>query len=140
MRTVNYKLLPHPSDICIEVEGKNLKELFINSARAVVSELGKIKRKTGTKRLLLKINGIDIESLLINWLQEVLYNFYVRGLIFANGKIKKITEKELAIEVEFIKFTPRSFEAKKEIKAITYHNIKIERKANSYVVNLLLDI
>ncbi len=135
-----YKTLPHPADICIEVKGKNLKELFLNSARAFIFELGEIKKKRRTKRKTLKVNGIDKESLLINWLQELLYNFYVHGLLFADGKIKKLTEKEISADVNFVKFTPESFKPLKEIKAVTHHDVHITRDQNGFLVRIVFDI
>lgn len=135
-----YRTLPHPADICVEVNGKDLKELFLNSAKALVSELGKIKKKSGTKNLTIKVNGIDKESLLINWLQELLYNFYVRGLIFLSGKIKKLTEKELSADVKFLKFKKGNFVPLKEIKAVTHHDVFISRDKDGFSVKILFDI
>ncbi len=140
MKEKFYRTIPHPADICIEVKGKNLKELFLNSARALISELGKIKKKGRIKKKTLKVNGIDRESLIINWLQELLYNFYVQGLLFADGKIKKLTEKELSADVDFIKFTPASFQPLKEIKAVTHHDVHITRSPDGFSVRIVFDI
>lgn len=140
MKNKNYKLIPHPADICVEVHGKNLKELFLNSAEAMISELGKIKKKSGTKNITIKINGVDRESLLVNWLQELLYNFYVMGLIFLCGKIKKLTEKELSADVKFLKFKEGNFVPVKEIKAVTYHDVLIKRENKNLSVRIVFDI
>jgi SHS2 domain-containing protein len=135
-----YKTLPHPADICVEVYGKNIKELFLNSALALVSELGRVKKRTGARKKNLRVNGIDRESLLINWLQELLYNFYVQGLIFRDGKIKKLTGKELVVDVNFVKFTPQTFQPLKEIKAVTHHDVHITRNNNNFSVKIVFDI
>jgi len=135
-----YKTLPHPADICLEIKGKNLKDLYLNSAQALISELGNIRKKRKTKKRTLKINGIDRESLLINWLQELLYNFYVQGLIFKNGKIKKLTVKELVADVVFIKFTPDSFQPLKEVKAVTHHDVHISKHKDGFSVKIVFDI
>lgn len=140
MKKKFYRELPHPADICVEVKGKNLRELFLRSAQALISELGEKKKKRATKKVLLKINGIDRESLLINWLQELLYNFYVRGLIFENAKIKKIAEKELVADVNFIKFRPDSFQPLKEIKAVTHHDVHISKNKDGFSVKIVFDI
>lgn len=140
MKREIYRTLEHPADICVEVYGKDLKELFLNSARALISELGKIKRKVKKTKLSLKVNGIDKESLLINWLQELLYNFYVRGLIYDSAKITKLKEKELSAEVQCIKFTPASFQPLKEIKAVTYHDVHIKRNDGGFSVKIVFDI
>jgi len=140
MKQKIYKILPHPADICVEVRGKTLKNLFINAGIALVSELGQIIKKSPQKKKILKINGIDRESLLVNWLQELLYLFYVQGLIFYSGTIKKLTDKELQGEANFLKFNPSTFQPLKEIKAVTHHDVHIKKNNYGYYVKLVFDI
>ena len=83
--TKKFKFLAHTADIKFQAFGNSLKEVYENSALALFNTIydKKIKAK---KKFKIKTQGHDLESLLYNFLEEVLV--LVDGKNFLPAKIK----------------------------------------------------
>ncbi|MGC8684202.1 MAG: archease [bacterium] len=139
-RKTTYKLLPHSSDICIQVQGNNIKELFKKGASALLDQI-LYKDKNDSKVVKsIRIKAPDRDLLFVYWLQEMLYQFYVYGLIYYRCKIKKLTSTDIEAIVTFTKFHPQKHDVKREVKAVTHHNVSIMKKKNKYIVRFVIDI
>jgi SHS2 domain-containing protein len=139
-RKIRYKLLPHTADICIEVSAASITGLFQNAAAAVLEQMVE-SGKTGdtvVRQISLQASGRDL--LFIAWLQEILYEFYVHGLMYAGSTIEHMRATGLKAAVMFRRFDPKQHTAKREIKAITYHNIHIRKTGSRYTVRFVADI
>lgn len=140
IKKVEYKLIPHAADICIEVGEQTLKKLFDKSASAVTEQMvgiGRINKKIIKS---IAITAPDKDLLFIYWLQEILYHFYVHGLMYIGGKINKLSNTEFKAEVVFNRFNPEEHVARREIKAVTYHNIHIKKRGKKYIVKFVIDV
>lgn len=140
MKKTEYRLIPHTADICIEVTAKTLRDLYLTSAHALIDQMIIVKKGGKTVMHHITVNAIDRNALLVNWLQEILYNFYVGGLIYNGAAIKKLTTKKLTAETTFFKFDPGIHSLKQEIKAVTYHNLNITRKKTWFAVRVIFDV
>ncbi|MDD5455244.1 MAG: archease [Candidatus Ratteibacteria bacterium] len=121
-----YKLIDHTADIGIFVEGKDLKDLFATAAYAMslqMFDLDKIKEKE-TKKI--KLEGIDKEDLLVEWLNELLF-FCEEGYIFKDFRIETLEETSLTAFLKGDKVDFSKLPLKLQIKAATYHQLKIKK-------------
>ena len=133
---MKYEILEHKADLKIKVFGKDKRELFKNALIGMFEvakyegENGKIKRK-------LKISSLDLSSLLVDFLGEVLY--------FSEVK------KEVYDSIEFLAFDDKNIEGiligKKlkrmgiYVKAVTYHDLDIHQKKDGLLeATVLFDI
>ena len=124
----DYEFFEHTADIGIRVKGNDLKELFANAGLAVFRLLAEQKITKGTKysKLSIKQKAADLDELFINWLNELLSLSSARGLIFEKFSIQKISHSSLEAVV-----TGRgveNYQVNTEIKAATYHELKIKKK------------
>ena len=86
----------------------------------------------------LEVEGYDLENLLYRWLEELLTLYYSEGLMCRDVVAEEINIKKSNEEVNYrIKgycigeyFDPERHESKVEIKAVTYHQMKIIRDEN----------
>ncbi len=140
IKKINYTLEPHTADICIKLGGTTLKKLFDNAAKAVTDQMVSAGKKGQKIMNDIAIIAPDKDLLFIYWLQEVLYQFYVHGLMYAGSKIKSLSNTTIKAEVAFIRFDPKEHDAKREIKAVTYHDVHIEKKGGIYSVRFVVDI
>jgi len=70
---MKYKFLKHTADVKFQAFGKNVEEVFENSALALKESIcGKIKVKSNFKKKI-KVSGKDFESLLYKFLEEIIY-------------------------------------------------------------------
>lgn len=130
-----FKFLKHTADAKIYVKGDSIEEIFKESLNAINNFLKpKIRKNTRVKNLIIEIPKNKLPDLLIDFLSEVLSRIYIEKMIF---KIKKISFNDvLRVELEGKEFTSLT----KEIKAITYHQAKLENKQGKYIAEFIVDI
>jgi SHS2 domain-containing protein len=85
------------ADVAFIAYGKNLNELFENAALAFFEVMINTKQVKPKKKIEVKVDGDDLESLMFNWLNALLV--YVDGENLAFGKFDvKIDEKKLELK------------------------------------------
>jgi SHS2 domain-containing protein len=90
-----------------------------------------LKGKTET----VTVSSNDQESLLVDWLSELLYRSDANDCAYTDFTIKTLTEKELTADV-----TTCAAQAVDDIKAVTYHGLKIEKENDIYHATVLFDV
>ncbi|TFF88535.1 MAG: archease, partial [Promethearchaeota archaeon] len=109
--------------------------------KTISPDLDLISKK---KEKSIDIEAEDKEALLFDFLSEFLYIFDVEKLIFGEIEVKKIEESEESYKLEAKamgeKFSKEKHEIGTEVKAITYSYMNIEKKDESYVINIVFDI
>lgn len=128
------------ADVAFESYGKSLNELFENSALAmfeVMVNTKQIKQKIEKK---IEINGNDLESLMFNWLNKLLFFNGAENLAFSKFEVKLDKEK-FKLKAKFLgeKINPKKHETRTEVKACTMHKMKIE-KNKIWKARVILDI
>lgn len=139
----NYRILPHTADLAIWAQGKSLAELFINLAygmyQAMTGErIEKFKLQTANcKRQNFAVAGETKEDLLVNFLNELVFLADKNKLVIGGIKIEKISSQALSAKISA---TPLSQSPKLDIKAATYHDLKIKEIGNHLETTVLFDI
>lgn len=136
----NYELLEHTADLGIRVWGTDLKGLFINSASAMYELIADIRVVRPTISFDVKAEAQDKDELLKNWLSELLYYFHVKNILFSKFMIKDLTEKNIISIAKGEEIDKKRHTLKHEIKAVTYHNLKIEKKGRRFITDIIFDI
>jgi len=132
----NYKILEHTADLKIQAEGKDLAELFSNIALGMTEYIfGQQQMVNSQQSGIVKVSSKDIESLLVDWLSELLYLSEINKSAYTKFDIKEISETKLEAEV-----FGKQAEKKDDIKAVTYHQLKIEKTKQGYKTVVLFDI
>lgn len=136
---MKYKFIDElTSDVLFEAYGKDLKELFENSAEALFSIICEIEAVNEEISYSVELRGEDLEELMISWLQELIALVDVEGVFFKRFNIIEISEKHLKAEMFGEKITPEK--GGTVVKAITYHKFKIEKNEKDYKATISLDI
>ena len=135
-----FEIVNHTADIRIRVYGKDLKELFENAALGMFNILADLEGITSSTELEIKAEGLDKEELLITWLDELLYNFYTKHIIFCEFDITELTDKNLTAKVKGRFIGENRNRLKTEIKAATRHDLRIEKKDDTYEVQIVFDV
>ena len=136
-----YSLLDHTADIGIKVRGKTYPELFVNAASGMFEVMGYFAKeiKRGSQReLTISLKANNMDELLHDWLSELLSLSDARGLIFNKFEIKKIDERAMTAAVSGAARNQFTFE--RDIKAVTYHNLKIQQRGGQYYVEIIFDV
>ena len=131
-----YKILPHTADIKFRVIANSLGKLFYESLKAINDFLApEIKKAEKAKGFKVKIKFNRIDFLLIDFLSKILSEVYIKKMIFT---LKKIKIKNKTFEAYLI---GKSYEnLKKDIKAITYHQLLVKKVKNKYIAEFVIDV
>ncbi|MDJ0725355.1 MAG: archease [Prochloraceae cyanobacterium] len=132
----SFEEIEHTADRAYRVRGKNLRELFVRAARGLYSLVEmQLKSETKTVRSI-ELEAIDPESLLVAWLNELLYLHESEGLGFDRIQIDYLDRTSLKATVQGTS-TRKWLE---DIKAVTYHNLSIRETESGLEVTLVLDV
>lgn len=131
----SYEEVEHTADLALRVHGKDTKELFVNAARAMFAEIG---GEPGSPRIEreVQVEGVDYESLLVNWLNELLYLYEANRETWVDFEIVELEPDRLTA---IVRGGPTS-EAHTLIKAATLHNIAIQERDEGLRVTIVFDV
>jgi SHS2 domain-containing protein len=139
-----YDYLEHTADAKFRAYGKSLEETFENAALAmfnVIIDTGKI---FGSVKRDVSIESYELESLLVDWLSELLYLFEVDEIAFREFKVEEILEKDgkyfLKARAFGEKFEDRPLPFETEIKAVTYNQLELCKTKEGWVAQVVVDL
>ena len=134
-----FDIIEHTADTGIVAYGADLREAFISAAYAMFTLIADVEGVTHSICHEVEVEAEDEESLLVRWLNELLYLFDVERVIFSHFEIMELDETHLKAKAygEPIDMLRHSLRA--GVKAATYHMLKIERD-NGYRVQVIFDV
>jgi len=135
-----YEQFPHTADIGIRVYGKCLEELFENAAFAMFDTIADLEGLKGDIIKDIELTAPDYEELLIAWLDELLYLFYTKGIIFYKFTVEKLSRDFVKACAFGRDLKQNRNRLKTEIKAATYYNLKIIKTDDYYQVDIVFDV
>lgn len=124
-----YELIEHTADIGIRLKAKSLEELFKRAALAMFDIIAEKKPSVTSnqslEKIIIKQKADSLDELFVNWLNELLSLSATKEIIFSDFRIIKLTEK--SIEAVALGKDTADYKVNVEIKAATYHELKIEK-------------
>jgi SHS2 domain-containing protein len=133
-----FELIEHTADIGINAYGKTLSEAFANAAYGMFSIIAELEnvREIETRRV--EVSADDLEGLLFEWLNSLLYYFDVEMLLFRRFDVIEFGDNRLAAACCGEKYDPSRHRLKTGVKSATYHTLEVDRKENR--VRVIFDI
>lgn len=140
MKNQPFEILEHTADIYLRIKGQSLKDLFRNAGLAIfqIASRRQFTKDPHQIRFPITQTADNIEELFINWLNELLSLSSAKEVIFHDFKINKLNETELkaiAIGSNII-----NYKVNIEIKAATYHQLKVEKTDDGWQAEVILDV
>ena len=135
-----YRIFDHTADIGIAGCSKSIEGLFSEMAAGLFSLLvddpGSIRPVSMVQ---VRINEPDRELLLFDWLSELLYQFDGRGMLLSQFEVS--LKADLLIgraSGELVDEVRHSLQH--EVKAITYHQLKVWQEQGNWKGQVIVDI
>jgi SHS2 domain-containing protein len=139
LMTKDFEILDHTADVGIIAYGADLKQAFANAARALFSLITELDDVREVSRWDIEVEAGDIESLLVAWLNELVYRFDAEGILFRRFEVSQLGDAHLRARGYGEKVDVSRHRLKLGVKAATYHMLKVE-KNNGYSVRVIFDI
>lgn len=142
---LKFKILPHAADLKIQAYGENKRELFENAMIGMLEGARyRAKLKTKSEKQKISIKSMDLLSLLVDFLSEILYLVETRKEVYQKVEFKKFSDPSTGSGKAEIEAQLTGKELKRmgiHIKAVTYHDLDIhQEKDGSLRATILFDI
>ena len=135
-----FEILDHTADIGIIAYGTDAKELFSNAALALFSLITEIEGIQERLHLDLELGSENRDSLLVDWLNELIYCFDSKHILFKRFDIESLTHSALKATCYGEDFDPNKHKIKAGVKAATYHMLRPDMDDSGYRAQVILDI
>jgi SHS2 domain-containing protein len=135
-----FDIIDHTADIGIIAHGADAKELFSNAALALFSLITDLESIQEKSHLDLEVCSEDRESLIVDWLNELIYCFDSKHILFNRFDIESLTDNALKATCHGEDFDPNKHRMKIGIKAATYHMLTLDTDDDGYRAQIILDI
>jgi len=142
-----FEFLEHTADVYIKAWGDSLEEAFEWAAIAMFEVMTDINKVEPKEKHQISVKAEDLLALLYEWLEELLFIFGSKGIVFSKFKVHNITQTENDMYMLIGKAWGEPFNVKKhdqrtEVKAVTYSLMEINKSKdlNQWVIKFVLDI
>ena len=135
-----YEFFEHTADLGIRARAADVNGLFAEAATglfaAVVDGLDSVCL---TQQVEVAVEGTDLEYLLFDWLRELLFRLDADHLLLARFDVA-VTERGLKATAWGEPIDPARHVLSHEVKAITYHGLRVEQEDGGWIAEVIVDI
>ena len=135
-----YETFEHTADLGLRVRAPDLNTLFAEAAEAlfaaIVDDLSAVQP---LQRIDVRLPGDDREYLLFDWLRELLYRFDTEHLLLGRFEVK-VGDAGLEGSAWGEPLDRSRHVLGHEVKAITYHGLRVEKADDGWLAEVIVDI
>jgi SHS2 domain-containing protein len=135
-----FEIIDHPSDIGIKSFGKDLRSLFENAAAGMFSLITEIKQVNSLEAHNMNLEAENLESLLVNWLSELLYISEAKLILLKDFEIQALSDTILKAKVSGEQIDPKKHLILHHIKAVTYNQLEIKQTGDGWEAVVVFDV
>ncbi len=130
------------ADVAFEAYGKDEEELIKNSAEALLEIIVNVKTVNPKVKKAIKLSNPKLDSLLFDFLNEIVFLKDRDYLVFKNVKVKlrKGKKYELSAELQGEKINPEKHDLGNDVKAITLHQYEVKKEKDKWKARVVVDI
>lgn len=137
---MKFEILEHPADVGFRAWGNSLEELFGNCAQALLSIIVDPSDVEGIESWEIEAEAGDLDSLLVNWLNEVLYYIDTQRVVFKSFAARFHQPCKLSCEAIGEKRTPAKHPVRVSVKAVTYHQLRLFQTGEQWMAEVFVDV
>lgn len=135
-----HEVFEHTADLGLRIRAADLNTLFAESAQAlfetIVPDLASVRPD---QKIEIVLTGDDRAYLLFDWLKELLYHFDAKHLLFGRFEAR-VSDNGLTGVAWGEPLDPARHVLEHEVKAITYHGLRVEQATDGWLAEVIIDI
>jgi SHS2 domain-containing protein len=135
-----FEILEHTADIGLRVRGATLADLFVNAALGLQSLALDMDQVEPSIPYPIDVTAEDLEALLVNWLNEIIYVLDGMHVALSRLYIFEISETHVKGGGWGEPRYPQRHPPRLVVKAATYHQLKIDREPEGWTAEVFFDI
>jgi len=135
-----FELFEHTADLGLRVTANSLEELLVEAARGLLAMLvANPEAVQPVQEKTVHLSADDSNYLLFDWLSELLYAFETDKLLLSTFELR-LNNNELSAVCRGEPMDSSRHQMEHEVKAITYHGLKVEQSADGWQAEVIVDI
>jgi len=131
-----FEEVEHTADWALKVWGADLPNLFKNAAVGMLQLMDALPAQNDPLVRTIDIEAIDRESLLVAWLEELLYEMEIRLVTYQDIRIRIVGDTALQATIEELPLVSIA----KPIKAVTFNDLAIRQVQGGLEVTIVFDV
>jgi SHS2 domain-containing protein len=136
---MNFEVIEHTADIGFRAWGSSIEEMFASAAEALVAVAMEFDQIEPLHAYPIAAAGEDRESLLVNWLSEVLYYLDGQRVGLRRFELRRLTGQE-ASGVGWGEPRDERHQPRLIVKGVTYHQLRIVHEDGRWLCEVYLDV
>jgi len=142
---VPYEYLDHTADLGLRATGATPQEALSEGAQAMLDAMADTTKIRETQTFEQQCRASDVAALFVEWLNELLYQREVNGVLFASAHVTELRQEEDSTWVlrgiaKGEPLDPHCHEVHTEIKGATYYGLEYGCSTGRCVVQCVLDV
>jgi len=135
-----YEIFEHTADLGLRIRADDLDGLFEEAARAMFSVIvANFEEVRAVQEVTFELEGEKRDELLRDWLAELLYAFHADHVLFTEFQVR-VGDTGLTATARGEPIDWDRHEIDAELKAVTYHGLKVERRSDGWLAEVIVDI
>lgn len=137
-----FELFEHTADVGLRVRAESLERLFVEAGRGVYSLIVENPEAIEPReQVAIELNAENLEGLFVDWLRELIYRFETEHLLLAAFDIEVTADRRRlradcrGERADWSRHLPDN-----ELKAVTYHRLRVEQTAGGWEAEVIFDI
>ena len=135
-----FRILEHTADVGFEAFGSTRKEAFENAARAMFHLIVDQECVEPREEVFIQVTGAGPLNLLVDWLSEILYLHDAEQWVFRDFQLTNLDDHAASGRAWGEKLNRARHPIKLQIKAVTYHQLSLEKLAEGWRAQVYVDI
>jgi SHS2 domain-containing protein len=136
----DYELIDHTADLGIAIRAHHLPELFACAANALFDLTCDLQSVTPRETFHLQLENPELESLMVAWLNELIYIHETQRLLFKSFDVKIGGNYQLSAQAEGEILDLHKHTIYRSIKAATYHQLEILQEGGLWTARIIFDV
>jgi SHS2 domain-containing protein len=135
-----FEVFEHTADLGLRIRAADRTGLFVEAARALFSTLvANLDGVRCVEQRTFELLGDADDYLLFDWLNELLYTYDTERLLLAEFDVQLDGERLRAV-CRGERADRSRHDLEHEIKAITYHGLRVEQDQTGWLAEVIVDI
>jgi SHS2 domain-containing protein len=135
-----YEVFDHTADLGLRILAPDLTGLFEEAVPALFSIIvANPETIRPVQEDVITVAGADVPMLFFDWLGELLHRFETRTLLLCRADVHTSDDRIEATVFGEV-FDPARHRLDHEVKAVTYHQLRVEQQSSGWLAEVILDI
>lgn len=130
----------HTADKGVVIQADSFEELYAAAAEGMFASMLDLAGLPEEIAERVEVTAPDRETLMVEWLQELIFRFEVEDAVFFRFEIEEATETRLAALVRGCRWPEERPRRGAAVKAVTYHGLDVRPTNGAWSARVIFDV